>query len=80
MLMKVNQMDNILGRQNVEIKGVPATENEDLKKIVTTVLKIVDLRIERKELNFIRRMKLSGMAEDRKKPFNFLLVKFRSFE
>ena len=46
--MKVNQMDNILGRQNVEIKGVPATENEDLKKIVTTVLKIVDLRIERK--------------------------------
>ena len=80
LFMKVNQMDNFLRRQNVEIQGVPVTENEDLEKIVTNVLKIVDPRLERKELVSFRRMKPTGMAEDRKKAFNPILVKFRSFE
>ena len=80
LFLKVNQMDNFLRRQNVEIQGVPPTENEDLEKIVTNVLKIVDPRIERKELVSFRRMKPSGMAEEKKKAFNPILVKFRSFE
>ena len=52
LFMKVNQMDNFLRRQNVEIQGVPVTENEDLEKIVTNVLKIVDPHVDRKKLVF----------------------------
>ena len=65
--MKVNQIDNFLRRQNIEIQGVPATENEDLEKIVTNVLKLVDPRIERKELVSFRRMKPSGKVDEKKK-------------
>ena len=78
--MKVNQIDNFLRRQNIEIQGIPATENENLEKIVTNVLKLVDPRIERKELVSFRRMKPSGMVNEKKKAFNPILVKFRSFE
>ena len=43
-------------------------------------LKIVDLRIHRKDIDSFRRVKPTGKAEDEKKVFNPILVKFRSFE
>ena len=74
--MKVNQIDNFLRRQNIEIQGVPATENEDLEKIVTNVLKLVDPHIERKELVSYRRMKPSDMVKENKKlsTLNWLIL------
>jgi len=64
----------------VEIQGVPVTDNENLENVVMNTLKIVDPRIHRSDVVSFRRMKPTGMAEDRKKVFNPILVKFRSFE
>ena len=43
-------------------------------------LKIVEPRAHRRDVVSFRRMKPTGMAEDTKKVFNHILVKFRSFE
>ena len=77
---KVNQMDNFLRRSNAEIQGIPVSENENLESLVMNTLKIVDPRIHRKDVVSFRRMKPTGKAEDKKKVFNPILVKFRSFE
>ena len=77
---KVNQMDNFLRRSNVEIQGVPVVNNENLESLVMSTLKVIDPRIQRKDVVSFRRMKPTGKDEDKKKAFNPILVKFRSFE
>ena len=80
LVQKVNQIDNFLRRSNVEIQGIPVTDNENLEDVVMNTLKLVDPHIQRKDVVSFRRMKPTGMAEDRKNVFNPNLVKFRSFE
>ena len=80
LFQKVNQMDNFLRRSNVEIQGIPVTDNENLEDVVMNTLKLVDPHIQRKDVVSFRRMKPTGMAEDRKNVFNPILVKFRLFE
>ena len=43
-------------------------------------LKLIDPRIHRNDVVSFRRMKPTGMVEDRKQVFNPILVTFRSFE
>ena len=39
LFQKVNKMDNFLRRSNVEIQGVPVTDNENLENVVMNALK-----------------------------------------
>ena len=45
-----------------------------------SILKLVDPRIQRKDIFLFRKMKPTGAAKDKKKVFNPILVKFRLFE
>ena len=45
-----------------------------------STLKVVDPRIQRKDIVLFRKMKPTGAAKDKKKVFNPILVKFRLFE
>ena len=60
--------------------GLPVIDNENLEDVVMNTLKIVDPHIHRKDVVSFRRMKSTGMAEDRKNVFYPILVKFRLFE
>ena len=72
-------MDNFLRRSNVEIQGVPVVNNENLESLVMSTLKVVDPRIQRKDVVSFKRMKPTGTAEDNKK-VNPILVKLALFE
>ena len=60
---------------------VPVVNDKKLESSVMSTLKVVDPRIQRKDIASFRRIKPTGTAEDKKKKvFNPILVKFRSFE
>lgn len=73
-------MKNFLRRSDVEIQGAPVSDNENLKSLLNTTLKIVDQCSYRKDIVSLRKMKLSGTAEYKMKVFNPSLVKFRLFK
>ena len=52
---KVNYLDNFIRRSNVEIQGVPVVNNENLESLVMSTLKVVDPRIQRKDVVSFRR-------------------------
>ena len=56
-------MDNFLRKSNVEIQGVPVTDNVNLENVVMNTLKIVDPRIQRKDVVSFRTVVFTGWAE-----------------
>ena len=62
-------MDNFFRRSNVEIQGKLVADNESLESLVMSTLKVVDPRIQRRDIVLFRRMKPTGTAEDKKKVF-----------
>ena len=60
LFQKVNQMDNFLRRSNVELQGVPVTDNENIENVVMNTLKIVDPRIQRKDVVSFRTVVFTG--------------------
>ena len=58
--IKLNQIENWMKGNNVEIQGVPVSENENVEIIAMKVLKKVDPRIERHQIGTIRRLRLSS--------------------
>ena len=80
LLLKVNQIDNFLRIFNIEIHGVPVSDNEktgDVEKVVIGVLKLVDLSDERNHIASCRRMMSKKKAEDGTSVFNTISVKLR---
>ena len=79
-------MDNFLRRSNADMQGIPVLDNENVKSLVMNTYKLtstsdfIDPRIHRNSFVSFRRMKSTGKAEDNKKVFNSILVKFRTFE
>ena len=84
--IKLNQIENWMKGNNIEIQGVPASENENVEIIAMKVLKKVDPRIERHQLGLIRRLRAIDTKtnqEDKKegkKIHNPILVIFKSRE
>ena len=66
-IQKVNQMHNFLRRWNLEIQGVLVVDSENSESLAMSTLKVVDPRIERKNVFTFKRMKPARMAEDKKK-------------
>ena len=61
-------MDNFLRRSNVEIQeGVGVVNNENSESLVMSTLKVVDPRIQRKDIVLYRKMNSTGTAGDQKK-------------
>ena len=55
-IIKLNKIENLMQGNNVEIQGVPASENENVEMVAMKVLKKVDPRLERHHMGKIRRL------------------------
>ena len=77
-------MQNWLQGSNIEIQGIPVVDtNEKVENIAISVLKKIDLKVERDQIGTIRRMKpvkaeTNQEKKDVKRMFNPLLVAFKS--
>ena len=84
--IKLNQIENWMKGNNVEIQGVPVSENENVEIIAMKVLKKVDPRIERHQIGTIRRLRDINVKtnqeemKERKMIHNPILVMFKSRE
>ena len=84
-IIKLNKIENLMQGNNVEIQGVPASENENVEMVAMKVLKKVDPRLERHHMGKIRRLRtIDAISNQEKKEgkriFNPILVTFKSRE
>ena len=84
--IKLNQVENWMKGNNIEIHGVPASENENVEIVAMKVLKKVDPRIERHQVGIIRRLRAIDAKtnheekKEGKRMHNPILVVFKSRE
>ena len=84
-IIKLNKIENLMQGNNVEIQGVPASENENVEMVAMKVLKKVDPRLERHHMGKIRRLRTieaisNQEKKEGKKMYNPILVTFKSRE
>ena len=84
-IIKLNKIENLMQGNNVEIQGVPASENENVEMVAMKVLKKVDPRLERHHMGKIRRLRtIEAISNQEKKEgkraYNPILVNFKSRE
>ena len=81
--IKLNQIENWMKGNNVEIQSVPACENENVEIVAMKALKKVDPRIERQQVQKIRRLRTidaetNQEKKEGKRMYNPILVTFKS--
>ena len=66
--IKLNQIENLMQRNNVEIRGVPAFETENVEMVAMKVLKKVDPTLDRHHMGKIRRLRsIDAISNQEKK-------------
>ena len=81
--IKLNPIENWMKRNNIEIQGVPASENKNVEILAMKVLKKVDPRIGRQQVGKIRRLmtidvRTNKEKKEGKRMYNPILVTFKS--
>ena len=80
LILKINDMENLSRQKNVEIHGVPNHQNENIDRIVMSLLKIADPNIEQKDIEESFRLKKFANSSSNKTKNSPILVKFGSTE
>ena len=76
--MKVNDLENLSRLSNVEIQGVPIQQNENLDRMVMSLLKISDPTITTQDIKESFRLKKNFTDDAQRNKGTPILVKFNS--
>lgn len=76
MMIQLNDFDNMMRLSNLELHGVPAQPNENLERVVVSLLKLVDSNISLNDIETSFRLKKPGRDHNQSP----ILVKLKSKE
>ena len=76
--IKVDELENMTRLSNLELHGVPVKANENLDRVIISLLKIVEPKISQDDVESSFRLKKSSYAKDNKPTASPIVVKFKS--